>query len=346
MDVFNCIPGLLSDGENLVLAVIAARSGSAPRGVGARMVVRGNGSIAGTIGGGPIEAQVQRLAAGVFGDGKPVFRRFSLTAKEAAEMSMTCGGEVDVLIHRVEASDRSARALYRQVAEALGARKRAWLITKIPSGEKVSEAVEQCLVKNDGTHEGGLDRLVAEALLPYPVSAELVSREEGFFLVEPLCNEGTAFIFGAGHISQKLAPLTRMVGFRTVVLDDRSEFARRERFDTADEIIVPASFEGVMDGLAIDERSYLVLVTRGHIHDQTLLRQALRTKAGYIGMIGSRRKRDQTYETLGREGFSKSDFDRVHSPIGIEIKAETPEEIAVSIVAELIMARAGNNRAE
>ena len=344
MDVFKRIPGLLSEGENLVLAVIASKAGSAPRGAGARMVVRRDGAIIGTIGGGLIEAQVQRLAGEVFRDGKPVFRKFVLSARDAAEISMICGGDVEVLIHQVEATDPSGLAVYQQAVEALQARKRAWLITRIPSGENPAEGVVQCLVKNDGAHVGRLDPGAARALMPYSGSVELVQRNGCLFLVEPLCNEGTAFIFGAGHVSQKIAPLTRMVGFRTVVLDDRSEFASRELFDTADEIIVPDSFEGVMDSLGIDEESYLVIVTRGHVHDKTLLRQALGTEAGYIGMIGSRSKRDQTYEALMKEGFAKSEFERVHSPIGIDIKAETPEEIAVSIVAELIWVRAGKNQ--
>ena len=135
-----------------------------------------------------------------------------------------------------------------------------------------------------------------------------------------------------------------MVGFQTVVLDDRQEFANRERFETADEVIVPSSFERAIDDLEINEQSYLVLVTRGHAHDKTLLRQALGTKAGYIGMIGSRRKRDAVYEALRKEGISPGEFDRVFSPIGLEIGAETPEEIAVSIVAELIRVRAAKNQ--
>ena len=341
MDVFKRIPDLLSAGENLVLAVIASKAGSAPRGVGARMVVRENTSIVGTIGGGLIEAQVQRLAAEVFRDRRTIFRKFVLSAGDAAQMSMICGGDVEVLIHFVDSSDPQNRSVYKLAADALKARERAWLISEIPTDGK---ALAQCLVKNDGTIEGGLDPATARALMPLPGSAGLVSKAAGFFLVEPLSNEGTAAIFGAGHVSQKLAPLTRMVGFHTVVLDDRSEFANRERFPEADEVIVTASFEGALAGLAIDEKSYIVIVSRGHIDDKTLLRQALGTNAGYIGMIGSRGKRDQTYDALAKEGFGARDFDRVHSPVGLPIKAQTPEEIAVSIVAELIMVRAEKNR--
>ena len=169
----------------------------------------------------------------------------------------------------------------------------------------------------------------------------VVDHEGERFFIEPLSSEGTVYIFGAGHIGQKLAQLTKFVGFRTVVLDDREEFANRELLGSADRIVVLSSFDDAMRDLTIDEESYLVIVTRGHVHDKTVLGQALRTRAGYIGMIGSRKKRDATYEVLAREGFTTQDFARVHSPIGLSIGAETPEEIAVSIVAELIQARAG-----
>jgi xanthine dehydrogenase accessory factor len=343
MSIFNKIEELLAKGVSFALAAIVSRSGPAPRDVGTRMVVRADASIVGTIGGGVLEAQVRDLAIGVLSSGKSTLKQFSFTAEEAAGKGMICGGEVKVLVHLVNASHSLNAILYKEIVTALRSRERAWLITRIPEGDRANEP-EQCLVKNDGGHFGQLNSRVSQALMPWPERAGLVSKEGNLFFVEPLCRESTVFIFGAGHISQGLAPLTRLVGFRTVVLDDRKEFANRERFETADEVIVPDSFERAMEALEIDEESYLVLVTRGHVHDKTLLRQALRTKAGYIGMIGSRRKRDEIYDALQREGFSRSDFDRVCSPIGIDIRAETPEEIAVSIVAQLIKVRAEKDR--
>jgi xanthine dehydrogenase accessory factor len=123
------------------------------------------------------------------------------------------------------------------------------------------------------------------------------------------------------------------------VLDDRSDFANSERFPKADQIIVIPSYDGLFAGLDIDRDSYLVIVTRGHLHDKTVLEQSLRTKAGYIGMIGSRRKQNLVYEELLGKGFTEDDLKRAHNPIGLDICAETPEEIAVSIVAELIKFR-------
>jgi xanthine dehydrogenase accessory factor len=127
------------------------------------------------------------------------------------------------------------------------------------------------------------------------------------------------------------------------VIDDRPEFASQERFPAADRIQVAASFEGVVQTLPIDEDSYLVIVTRGHSHDKCVLSQALRTKAAYIGMIGSTRKVTETFKALSQEGFSADELARVHAPIGISIGAETPEEIAISIAAELIQVRAAKD---
>ena len=160
------------------------------------------------------------------------------------------------------------------------------------------------------------------------------------YLIEPVHYLGTVYIFGAGHVSQKLASLTSFVGFQTVVLDDRGEYANKDRFPDAGRVIVASDMGNCMKDLPINKSSYIVIVTRGHAYDMTILAQALQTDAGYIGMIGSRRKRDIIYEHLRQSGVSEEALNRVHSPIGTRINAETPEEIAVSIIGELISARA------
>ncbi len=157
-------------------------------------------------------------------------------------------------------------------------------------------------------------------------------------LLEPVFCEPTVYIFGGGHVSEQVAPLAKNVHFKVVVIDDREIFANRERFPEADEVIV-SEFEKCFDRLSIDESSYLVIVTRGHLYDGIVLEQALKSKARYIGMIGSRKKIGTLYQSLTAKGIAKEALGRVHAPIGIEINSETPEEIAVSIVAELIKVR-------
>jgi xanthine dehydrogenase accessory factor len=157
-------------------------------------------------------------------------------------------------------------------------------------------------------------------------------------LLEPIFSEPTVYIFGAGHISEQLTPLVKKVQFRVVVLDDRDIFANRQRFPDADEVIV-SEFERCFDRLTIDESSYIIIVTRGHLYDGRVLEQAVKTKARYIGMIGSKKKIRTLYQNLMEKGIPKASLDRVYAPIGIDINSETPEEIAVSIVAELIKVR-------
>lgn len=343
MEIFDSIVELLTQRESVVLTTIISRSGSAPRAVGARMIVRGDGSIRGTVGGGILEARVQQLAENTFEHRGAIVRDFVLTAEDAEQMGMICGGRLRVLIQYVDGGDPAHLAFYREVAAAFELGQRAWLMTEIPAGETARNGLAQCLCRSDGTRFfAGRHR---DASIPSPLEGarepQVVTQGESRFLVEPLCHEGAAFIFGAGHIAHKLAPLTRLVGFRTVVLDDRAEFANRERFVSADDIVVLSSFENAMADLAIDENSYIVIVTRGHAHDTTLLGQALATRAGYVGMIGSRRKCNAVYHALEKEGVAAEAFERVHAPIGLAIAAETPEEIAVSITAELIAVRAG-----
>jgi xanthine dehydrogenase accessory factor len=260
-------------------------------------------------------------------------------------MGMVCGGRVRVLIHFVDASNPAQVRLYGEIHAALKSRKREWLITELPSGEEGEAAPRQALRGNADTLPGTIDGETIRALgqESAPSRPRLVLLDGRRFFVEPLGPGGSVYIFGAGHISRELAPLASLVGFQTIVIDDRVEFANRERFETADEIIVPDSFERAFEGLEITGESFLVLVTRGHSHDKTVLGEALKTGAGYIGMIGSRGKRDAVYDALRKEGFSPREFERVHSPVGLDIGAETPEEIAVSIVAELIRVRAGRN---
>jgi len=150
-------------------------------------------------------------------------------------------------------------------------------------------------------------------------------------------------LFGAGHVSDYVARLAKMVGFHVTVIDDREEFANKERFPEADSVIVDG-LETVFDQLVVTPASYIVILTRGHLFDKTVLEKSIETEAGYIGMIGSKRKRNLIYQSLLDKGVSKETLEKVYSPIGVAINAQTPEEIAVSIVAELIQERAQQKR--
>lgn len=344
MSVFKNVARLLNGGESVVLATVLDRSGSAPRSAGSRMAVCANGSSFGTVGGGILEARVRELAADVFKSHETMVTGFSLSDEDASMMGMVCGGKARVIMHFLDASESGQNRFYQNLATAQGACRQGLLITRIPP--EAGRRPENSLLCKDGFVTGTLDpAMVRELAVRFRGRQPNVvkyGREE--FLVEPLSRQGSAFIFGAGHIGRELAPLVKLVGFRTIVLDDRQEFASRVRFPNVDSVRVIDSFETAMDKIDIEGDGYIVIATRGHAHDKAVLGLALATEAAYIGMVGSKTKRDAIYEKLLEEGFTAADLKRVHCPIGLDIGAETPEEIALSIVAELVQVRAAANQ--
>lgn len=301
------------------------------------MVVRADGSITGTIGGGPLEAEIIQRALEAIKTCRPSIHRF-----DSSELGMRCGGGGQVLVEYIDPSRAEARELFHALARLFQSGGKGWLVTVLPSDDSERPRVRRCLVGHDGSISGDpvSDPETLRGLAKRGGTYDrIVAADPARTYVQPIGAQGTAYIFGAGHCGEKLAPVLSSLGFFTVVVDDRSDFADPVRFPTADRIVVPPSFDGALETLPIDEDSYLVIVTRGHSQDQSVLAQALKTRARYIGMIGSKKKVADTFEALRGQGFSADDLARVHAPIGLPIGAETPEEIAVSIAAELIQVR-------
>jgi xanthine dehydrogenase accessory factor len=359
-DIYSEIIKALEKGEKLALATLITRVGSAPRGVGAKYLVKEDGTSVGSIGGGCVEAEVWQGAREVMKKQEGGVLGFSLTAEELAKGGLICGGNIDIF---VEPLKEEFIPIYREVMKIKqkgGAAVLATLISTdgvFPKGER-----SKALLKIFGEKVGSLldrkeleQRILDESatlLKEKKPKVIVLSSEEGDarrgepgrswkkmeVLLEPILCEPTVYIFGAGHISQQLSPLAKRVHFKVVVIDDREMFANRERFPEADEVIV-SKFEECFDRFAIDESSYIVIVTRGHLYDGFVLEQAVKTNARYIGMIGSKKKIRTLYENLIEKGVPKETLNRVHAPIGLDIHSETPEEIGVSIIAELIKAR-------
>lgn len=345
MKLMQTIRHLLEEGEDVVLATLIKHVGSTPRSAGAKMVIRPNGGIIGTIGGGLVEFEVQKIARDVFKTGKAILKTVELSGADAATTDqMICGGQLEILLELITADPVRLNEVEELIA-ALQKGHKGFFIKSLDMEGGEARQMASCLVQKNavmfgrfpGT-ESWISVLTGEASKEkYPVAVTIEGKR---FFVEPTFLPGTVFLFGAGHVSRPVAELAALVDFQVVVLDDRAEFANQERFPKADKIKVISSFHQSFDGLEIDRDSYLVIVTRGHLHDKTVLEQALGTQAGYIGMIGSKRKRDLVYGELLAKGFSSDDIKRVYAPIGLDIGADTPEEIAVSIVAELIKVRA------
>jgi xanthine dehydrogenase accessory factor len=339
---------MLDNHQPFVLATIVNREGSAPRTAGTRMIIAADGRAIGTIGGGLLEARVVAAAAEVLSSRQPLMIPFDMTQSELAAMDMICGGRIEVLMEFIDPGSPAA-AVFKGWGEVQRDQDHCLFLTVIRFADGKVANIDHCLLKNDNVFYGNLPFGAAtlEALARNnsgAVRLRTVTLGKSLVLIDPILPAETVFLFGAGHVAQPTARLAAFVGFRVRIVDDRSEFASKERFPEAEEIRVVPDFDSALKGLAIDRNAFVVIVTRGHMHDKTVLMQALRTEAAYIGMIGSRRKRDHIFNALLKQGFGEADLKRVHSPIGMDIGAETPEEIALSIVAELVHARAQRRR--
>jgi xanthine dehydrogenase accessory factor len=331
----------VKQGLPVVWAVIANQSGSSPRSLGSRMIIRSDGSIAGSIGGGRLEADVLNEAKSLFSSPRRSLLHFKLTGKDAAETDMICGGLVDILLEPLRPDDASLLPFLYKIQEVI--RGKGLLITSLTAGAVALFGDAHLLLKENGTIFGGLPVNPEElkAYLPTQTSRVLCGQEgTPALLVEPVMALPMLYIFGGGHVSLYLARLARTVDFRIAVMDDRPEFANPDRFPFADEILL-RPYDRAIEGLSLDENAYVVIVTRGHLHDLEVLRQVIKSEARYIGMIGSRQKKNLIFKKLLEEGVPQQRLDQVYAPIGLNINAETPAEIAVSIVAELIRIRTG-----
>jgi len=335
---------LLARGEEAVLATIISHQGSTPRTAGTQMVVSRDGTGHSSIGGGTLEARVLEVARELISGRCSRIISFDLSYEGVVAAEMICGGRVEVLLDRIIPTTEAV-AVFNRWRQAQTNREDCLFVTVIVGAESDIERIDHCLIPADGTVDGcfplsssALHEVATQGRAPRSI---LVAKlENSTVVIEPARKAKTLHLFGAGHVARPTAQMASLVGFRVEVMDDRDEFANAGRFPDADVIRVLPDFNRVVSEVAVDGDSFVVIVTRGHEHDKTVLAQILKTEACYVGMIGSCRKRDAIYRALLTEGFTHEDLQRVHCPIGLDIGAETPEEIAVSIVAELIRHRA------
>ncbi len=326
--VYRAIVEKLKAGEPLTLVTVAQSKGSAPRHAGAMMVIFADGGTEGTVGGGAVENEARKHGHVLLGYAGEV-RRYSLTRDDAAGLGMICGGDVTLLFNPIPAGDAAVVSIFEDILSALDARSPRWLAQELGSSGKVHMA----LYGKDGL-------VLGESLTPEPLKGSLPSYAESDRprFVDPVVRAGRALIFGGGHVACALVPILASIAFPVYVFEDREEFADIARFPAAAGSLL-CRMDNFLDDFEIIPEDYVVIVTRGHQKDYEVLRQVLTTQAAYIGMIGSRAKVAATRDRLMADGFTKDNLARVSAPIGLPIGAETPEEIAVSIAAEMIQRR-------
>ncbi|OGO44061.1 MAG: hypothetical protein A2Z05_00215 [Chloroflexi bacterium RBG_16_60_22] len=342
------ICGLLDRGSPAVLATIVRQEGSAPRHAGARMVIGADGRSYGTIGGSLLEAGTIEAAPSVIASRRSELIDFDLTSRDTNAPGMICGGTATVLLEYLGATPENTD-FFRRLHDAVMDGDDVTLVTLYRAAGNAVSDTRHCLLYHDGKMAGecplsGADLQNLSTAARGTGSAATVSIKDWQVVLEPVRQARTLYCFGAGHVARPTAHLAALVGFRVVVVDNRSEYASTERFPDAHNIRIISDYRGALEGLDIDADSFIVIFTHCHLTDRYVLEQALKTDAGYIGMIASRKKREDVYRALREKGFTPEDLARVHSPIGLYIGAETPEEIAVSIVAELIQERSRQAR--
>lgn len=339
----------LNEATPFALATIMTHKGSTPRTSGSKMVVLSNGKIYGTIGGGLVEARVIETCLSMMSVHQCQIKEFILNQKLKDGLDMVCGGDLTVWVETFPEPSPALIQVFTTMAAHEKAGKKTVLVSRIQGFSGDTFTTDKCLVLPDGNLIGPnlVPKVLFDAISDNQFSSTapvLQNHNLTEFIIEPSQPHDTLYIFGAGHVGLQLANMAHLLDMRTIVVDDRAEFANTNRFEHAHTVHVANRFSTVFhelthQNLIIDKNAYIVILTRGHLHDQTVLEQALETQAAYIGMIGSRRKRNQVYANIIEKGVPKESLEKVYSPIGLEIHSETPAEIAVSIISEIIQVR-------
>lgn len=328
--LFKHLKKTLERGEDAVLVTVTASAGSVPRGAGAHMLVTEQGRACGSIGGGPVERRAELEAVEFLCTENPAVRSFYRRENRVEDLGMVCGGELSLCFHRMSAGSGDLNVA-ECALEALEKGERSWLAADLSSGAGLVLYGEE-----QGAVGGPLPRELAEALGEKPFQLEVEGR---LWYAESLVRPGKVYIFGGGHVARALVPVLAAVEFRCVVLEDRPEFCDPKLFPGAAEVRL-VDMNRLDETLSVDQEDYVCIMTRGHANDVLCEAFALTTSARYIGVIGSRKKTAWVNQALKGKGFTDMDLERVITPIGLAIQAETPAEIAVSIAAQLIQVRA------
>lgn len=322
----------LEHGKSMMLVTIISEQGSTPRGTGSQMLVGEDGQLAGTIGGGAVEKSAELRAVQLIKEKRSELYEFKLHNDEAGNLDMECGGDVTVLFFYISGSSATWKEISEKLSAQILSKKSGWLVQK-------TDGSKAALFDEMGSLLAGEMEETKEMLF------KKMSVLDGAYFSMPIPVGERVVIFGGGHCGLALAPVLKSVGFRVVVFDDREEYANRGRFPDA-EAVICGDYTHLSDYITMTAEDYVVVMTTGHKHDFEVEEQALRGPLAYIGVMGSAAKTEAVNKRLLACGITQEDLDRVYTPIGLNIKGSTPEEIAVSIAAEMILVRAERLEAE
>jgi xanthine dehydrogenase accessory factor len=335
IDLLTTIEEWFTAREQVAVAIVIRVEGTAPRPVGARMVISSAGRMAGSVSGGCVETTVYQEMADLLDGGPPRVLHFGITEDMIWDVGLACGGTIDVFVQMLDAQ------LVAAFAERVGQRESVALVSFL-EGEN---AGEMALATQDGTVLGPDSQpaaaLAVEMLAARAERGAIHEIEPGTRVyIEPFLPPPVLVIAGGVHVAIPLTRFGKELGFRVVVVDPRQKFANRERFPEADQVLVTWPDEA-LSGLEIGETTYIVLLTHDPKIDEPTLAAALKTGAAYVGAIGSRKTHADRYERMEQWGVTREQLDQVYSPIGLDLGGSTPEETALSIIAEVVAVKNG-----
>ncbi len=338
LEVYKKAAQVLKKGENVALITVISTTGSTPGKVAYKMLVWGkSGKTIGTVGGGLTEANMINAARNILPKTKSQVFRFDLDGIQDDEKGI-CGGSIELLI---ETFDKKNLPLFEELSIVTENGDKGVLISIISPEKSPKKIFLKSADQADVTGDVSFSPKVIESIKKLAAEEQSAKQtlEDGTeIFVETIPEQPMVFIFGAGHLSYYISRYARSLNFRLTICDDRAEFANKNRFPDAANIIVE-SFERVFDKIDINKNSYVVIVTKGHKCDEIVLEKAVKTDARYIGMIGSKRKTSTILKRLHKRGIPEESLRKIYSPIGVSIGALTPQEIALSIVCELVKIR-------
>ena len=325
------------EARDLVLVTIMESKGSTPRHAGSQMLVDENGLVCGTIGGGAVEAHAIKKARDMLGENLSLVENMELKLASKKGLDMACGGDATLLYTPVNASDTHWRDAAREMLRCIDQRIPSYLVVKCSEGGQSSESTVALLDANGAPLAG--ERGMQASLI---AGLERRAVIDGRFVM-PVSLPARAIVFGGGHVGRATVSALSRVGFCCTLFDCRPEFAQHSRVPEAHDVIL-GDYDNIAASLTLDEHDFVIIMTHTHRSDYALLEQVLRRPLAYVGLMGSRRKIATGRELMLNAGIPQEAIDAVHMPIGLDIAAETPEEIAVSVAAECTMRRAEMRR--
>jgi len=339
---------LAAGGGAGALASVARRHGSLPMSATAKMLVTASGARIGTVGGGCLESEIVERALDVLQQRAPAVSEHSLNAELAGDYGLTCGGTAVMLIEPVFPDD-TLRAAYEAAcadvargANGVMATGMDWSHGVVKAYATLGDAPSPARVPLAGGDASPANAELAGRIAAFDGAAETPSFDGGI-LLEPVRGKPRLVVFGAGHVGARIAEVAALAGWRVTVVDDRAEFADARRLPFAERTVV-CDWHDVTTAVPLDAHAYAVIATRGHQHDVVLAAQVAPLGLRYLGMLGSRRKVALTANVLREWNVRDEDIAAMHAPVGLPIGADTPEEIAVSVVAEMIAVRREGSR--